>query len=147
MSEQAVPIIRQSGVRFVRVVKSFLNSEVRWHALGLFAVLFGLLFAVNGLNVVNSYVGRDFMTAISGPVRQAPQLLTPNSVTPFHLAGAAQPVEPYDAVPDIDGDGAWAWRWTDAEPMQDRGDEETSIPQIPIASDRLARIGTRWDGS
>ena len=28
-------------------------------------MLIGLLFAINGLNVVNSYVGRDFMTAIS----------------------------------------------------------------------------------
>ena len=66
MSEQAVPINRQTGERFVRVVKSFLSSEVRWRALGLFAVLIGLLFAISGLNVVNSYVGRDFMTAISG---------------------------------------------------------------------------------
>jgi putative ATP-binding cassette transporter len=30
----------------------------------LFAALFLLLLAINGLNVVNSYVGRDFMTAI-----------------------------------------------------------------------------------
>ena len=30
MSEQAVPINRQTGERFVRVVKSFLSSEVRW---------------------------------------------------------------------------------------------------------------------
>jgi putative ATP-binding cassette transporter len=28
------------------------------------AALLGLLLAINGLNVVNSYVGRDFMTAI-----------------------------------------------------------------------------------
>ncbi len=66
MSEQAVPINRQTGERFVRVVKSFLSSEVGWRALGLFAALIGLLFAISGLNVVNSYVGRDFMTAISG---------------------------------------------------------------------------------
>ena len=39
---------------------------MRWRALGLFALLIGLLFAISGLNVVNSYVGRDFMTAISG---------------------------------------------------------------------------------
>jgi vitamin B12/bleomycin/antimicrobial peptide transport system ATP-binding/permease protein len=65
MSEQAVSINRKTGERFVRVVKSFLSSEVRWRALGLFAVLIGFLFAISGLNVVNSYVGRDFMTAIS----------------------------------------------------------------------------------
>ena len=35
-------------------------------ALGLFALLIGLLVGISGLNVVNSYVGRDFMTAISG---------------------------------------------------------------------------------
>jgi vitamin B12/bleomycin/antimicrobial peptide transport system ATP-binding/permease protein len=66
MSEPAVPINQQTGERFVRVVKSFLSSEMRWRALGLFALLIGLLFAISGLNVVNSYVGRDFMTAISG---------------------------------------------------------------------------------
>jgi vitamin B12/bleomycin/antimicrobial peptide transport system ATP-binding/permease protein len=76
MSEPAAPINRQTGRCFIRVVKSFLTSEVRWRALALFAVLIGLLFAISGLNVVNSYVGRDFMTAISsrdraGFVRQA----------------------------------------------------------------------------
>jgi hypothetical protein len=35
MSEQAVPINRQTGRRFVGVVKSFLSSEVRWRAPGL----------------------------------------------------------------------------------------------------------------
>jgi hypothetical protein len=50
---------------FVRVVKSFLSAEVRWRALTLFAVLVGLLFAISGLIVLNSFVGRDFMTAIS----------------------------------------------------------------------------------
>jgi vitamin B12/bleomycin/antimicrobial peptide transport system ATP-binding/permease protein len=65
MNERAVPINRQTGRRFVRVVKSFLSSEVRWRAIALFALLIGLLFAISGLNVVNSYVGRDFMTAIS----------------------------------------------------------------------------------
>src|SRR5262245_44290882 len=66
MSEPAVSINRQTGERFLGVVKRFLTSEVRWRALGLFALLIGLLFAMSGLNVVNSYVGRDFMTAISG---------------------------------------------------------------------------------
>ena len=93
------------------------------------------------------FLDRVETTLGSGQVRQALQRLTQNSITPIHLAGAAQSVEPYDAVLEIDGDGAWAWRWTDAEPMQDRGYEETSITKIPIASDRLARIGTRWDGS
>jgi putative ATP-binding cassette transporter len=66
MSEREVPINRETGRRLVRVVDSFLTSEVRWRAIGLLAVLIGLLFAISGLNVVNSYVGRDFMTAVSG---------------------------------------------------------------------------------
>jgi ABC-type uncharacterized transport system fused permease/ATPase subunit len=37
---------------------------VRWRARGLFGLLTLFALAVNGLNVVNSYVGRDFMTAI-----------------------------------------------------------------------------------
>jgi putative ATP-binding cassette transporter len=65
MSEESVTINRETGRRFVRVVKNFLTSEVRWRARGLFALLFAFALAVNGLNVVNSYVGRDFMTAIA----------------------------------------------------------------------------------
>jgi putative ATP-binding cassette transporter len=65
MSEPAVPINPQSGRRFVRAVKGFLSSEVGWRALGLFALLIGLLFAISGLNVVNSYVGRDFLAVVT----------------------------------------------------------------------------------
>jgi vitamin B12/bleomycin/antimicrobial peptide transport system ATP-binding/permease protein len=76
MSEPTVTIDRETGRRFVRVVRDFLTSEVRWWARGLFALLIAFALAVNGLNVVNSYVGRDFMTAIAhrdhtGFVRQA----------------------------------------------------------------------------
>jgi putative ATP-binding cassette transporter len=65
MSEQPVAFDRETRRRFVRVLKDFLTSEVRWWARGLFALLLGFALAVNGLNVVNSYVGRDFMTAIA----------------------------------------------------------------------------------
>ncbi|MGC1298233.1 MAG: hypothetical protein WA869_24670, partial [Alloacidobacterium sp.] len=51
--------------RFFRTVRYFFTSEVRWRARGLFALLIVFALSVNGLNVVNSYVGRDFMTAIS----------------------------------------------------------------------------------
>jgi putative ATP-binding cassette transporter len=76
MAEQPISINRNTARRFARVVKDFLNSEVRWRARGMFALLFAFALAVNALNVVNSYVGRDFMTAISrqdqaGFVRQA----------------------------------------------------------------------------
>jgi putative ATP-binding cassette transporter len=65
MSEQPVPINRDTWRCLVRGVKDFLRSEVRGRALGLFAVLLVGLLIINGLNVVNSYVGRNFMTAIS----------------------------------------------------------------------------------
>jgi putative ATP-binding cassette transporter len=76
MSEHPVTLDRATGRRFVRAVKEFLTSEVRWRARGLVALLLAFALAINGLNVVNSYVGRDFMTAIShrdqtGFVRQA----------------------------------------------------------------------------
>jgi vitamin B12/bleomycin/antimicrobial peptide transport system ATP-binding/permease protein len=76
MSEQPVAFDRVTLRRFVRAVKDFFTSEVRWKARGLFALLIAFALTVNGLNVLNSYVGRDFMTAIShrdqaGFVRQA----------------------------------------------------------------------------
>jgi len=76
MSEQPSAFDRVTGRRFVRAVNDFLTSEVRWRARGLFALLIAFAFTLNGLNVVNSYVGRDFMTAIShhdwtGFIRQA----------------------------------------------------------------------------
>lgn len=76
MSEQPVAFDRVTGRRFVRAVNYFLSSEVRWQARGLFALLIAFAFTINGLNVLNSYVGRDFMTAIAhrdqtGFIRQA----------------------------------------------------------------------------
>jgi putative ATP-binding cassette transporter len=64
MSEQRIPITRLTWSRFGRAVKDFANCEVGG-ARGLFALLIALLIAFNALNVLNSYVGRDFMTAIS----------------------------------------------------------------------------------
>jgi len=76
MSEHPAAFDRVTGKRFVRAIKDFLTSEVRWRARGLFALLIAFAFTINGLNVVNTYVGRDFITAIShrdwtGFVRQA----------------------------------------------------------------------------
>ena len=62
--EPRVPIDRLTWLRFVRAVKNFVSSEVAWKARALFALLITFLFAINGLNVINSYVARDFMTAI-----------------------------------------------------------------------------------
>jgi putative ATP-binding cassette transporter len=65
MSEQPAAFDRATRRHFARAVKDFLTSEVRWRARGLFALLIAFALTINGLNVVNSYVGRDFMTAIS----------------------------------------------------------------------------------
>src|SRR3989454_9686493 len=65
MAEHRVPITRQTWSQFRRAVRDFANCEVGSRARGLFGLLITLLFAFNGLNVLNSYVGRDFMTAVS----------------------------------------------------------------------------------
>jgi putative ATP-binding cassette transporter len=67
---------RQTGARLWRVIRAFVVSEAGGRATAMGITLLVLLLAINGLNVVNSYVGRDFMTAIElrdrgGFVRQA----------------------------------------------------------------------------
>jgi vitamin B12/bleomycin/antimicrobial peptide transport system ATP-binding/permease protein len=64
MSGQEVPINRLTVLRFGRAVRNFASSPVGGRAKVMFGVLIALLFAISGLNVVNSYVGRDFMTAV-----------------------------------------------------------------------------------
>jgi putative ATP-binding cassette transporter len=54
-----------AGARYVKTIRLFFSSEVGPHAIRWFGLLLGLLLAVSSLNVVNSYVGRDFMTAVS----------------------------------------------------------------------------------
>ncbi len=51
--------------RFMRVLRALLESGVGSRAKGLGLLLIVLLISVNGLNILNSYVGRDFMTAIA----------------------------------------------------------------------------------
>ncbi len=50
--------------RFRRVVTGFLRSPVGGRGKAWLVALLLLLVGINGLNVLNSYVGRDFMTAI-----------------------------------------------------------------------------------
>jgi vitamin B12/bleomycin/antimicrobial peptide transport system ATP-binding/permease protein len=57
-------LTRETWSRFVTAVRYFVTSEVGGKAIALFAGLLALLFGISGLNVLNSYVGRDFMTAI-----------------------------------------------------------------------------------
>jgi putative ATP-binding cassette transporter len=65
MNEREKPIERLFRSRLLPAVRRFAASEVGWKAKMLFAGLIVLLLGINGLNVVNSYVGRDFMTAIA----------------------------------------------------------------------------------
>jgi putative ATP-binding cassette transporter len=51
--------------RLVAVGLPYYRSEARRRALGASAVLVTLLVTINGMNVVNSYVGRDFMSALA----------------------------------------------------------------------------------
>lgn len=66
-----VPINRQTLTLFIRMVKDLFSYEVGTTAMAMVAVLIGLLLAINGINVVNSYVGRDFMTAVAQRNRAA----------------------------------------------------------------------------
>ena len=65
MSPHTTPLNRQTARRFARAIRDLLSSEVRGRAIGLLILLLTFALSVNGLNVVNSYVGRDFMTAIA----------------------------------------------------------------------------------
>jgi putative ATP-binding cassette transporter len=63
-STQSFRLLWLSRRRFFNAVRTFFGSEVGNRAKALFALLLGFIVTLNGLNVVNSYVGRDFMTAI-----------------------------------------------------------------------------------
>lgn len=51
--------------RFISAVENFAASEHGFKAKWMLLALLSLVFASNGMSVVNSYVGRDFMTAIA----------------------------------------------------------------------------------
>ncbi|WP_378943559.1 ABC transporter ATP-binding protein/permease [Mesorhizobium sp. ANAO-SY3R2] len=57
--------LRLTAARFVRSVGMFISSEFGRKARLMFAVLIALLFGISGLNVANSFVGRNFMSAIA----------------------------------------------------------------------------------
>ena len=57
--------IRETAARFVRAVRLFASSEAGPQAKWMFAGLLALFCGANGLNVANSYVGRNFMSAIA----------------------------------------------------------------------------------
>jgi len=65
MELEKPPPLRITATRLARAVAVFANSGAGWKAKRLFAALLVLLLAANGLTVVNSFVGRNFMTAIA----------------------------------------------------------------------------------
>ena len=65
MEPEKPPPLRVTATQLARAVAVFANSEAGWKAKWLFAALLVLLLAANGLTVVNSFVGRNFMTAIA----------------------------------------------------------------------------------
>jgi len=64
MDKQNIPH-KITAARCVQAVRNLAASEDGWKAKWMIAGLIALLFGINGMNVVNSYVGRDFMTAIA----------------------------------------------------------------------------------
>src|SRR3989339_896267 len=65
MKDERIPINRQTLSSFFIVLRQFATAEkIGKKAIGLFVLLILFLFGLNGLNVLNSYVSRDFMTAI-----------------------------------------------------------------------------------
>jgi putative ATP-binding cassette transporter len=64
LERSAIKLDRATAARLWRAVQAFIWSEVRGRALSMALALLAVLVAINLLNVVNSYVGRDFMTAL-----------------------------------------------------------------------------------
>jgi putative ATP-binding cassette transporter len=58
-------IDRRTRAHFRRMLRAFSKSPAGPRGRWLFGLLILLLVTINGLNVVNSYVGRDFMTALA----------------------------------------------------------------------------------
>ncbi|MFI4941670.1 MAG: ABC transporter ATP-binding protein/permease [Burkholderiales bacterium] len=64
MESTRIPLDRLTWARWRHAMRDLMRSEVGGRVKLLAGTLVALLLAINGLNVVNSYVGRDFMTAI-----------------------------------------------------------------------------------
>ncbi len=64
LSALRVPITPDIWGRFLQMMGELGRSEVGPKARGLLLILILFLFSINGLNVLNSYVNRDFMTSI-----------------------------------------------------------------------------------
>ena len=65
MAQQEQSPLKVTAARFLRSVLDLAGSEVGTKAKFMFAGLMALLCGLSALNVVNNYVGRNFMTAIA----------------------------------------------------------------------------------
>jgi len=64
LSAFRVPITPDIWNRFIQMMRELGRSDVGPKARGLIVMLILFMFAINALNVLNSYVNRDFMTSI-----------------------------------------------------------------------------------
>ena len=64
MAPEKFNIARATWQRFCGALRMLVKSESGPKATMLFGILIVCMIAINGLNVINSYVGRDFMSAI-----------------------------------------------------------------------------------
>src|ERR1700722_18656404 len=64
MQAQGTPN-RAVATRLVAAIRTFARSEVGWRAKLIFATILVLLIGANGLNVANSFVNRNLMSAIA----------------------------------------------------------------------------------
>lgn len=64
LSALRVPVTADIWGRFVQMLRELGRSDEGPRARGLLVMLIVFMFAINGLNVLNSYVNRDFMTSI-----------------------------------------------------------------------------------
>ncbi|WHO73756.1 ABC transporter ATP-binding protein/permease [Rhizobium sp. BT03] len=64
MGKQQIPL-KTTATRFIRAVKLFMTSDVGGRAGFLLGCLIALFGGISALNVVSSFVGRHFMTAIA----------------------------------------------------------------------------------
>ncbi len=62
MTAERIPLDRIGWTR--RTIAAFAASDVGRHAVRLSIALVALMLGISAMNVVNSYVGRDFMTSI-----------------------------------------------------------------------------------
>jgi len=58
------PIDRSVIRRFITLAAPFFRSTMRWRAISLVVLLLSLSLTSNGVGVIMSYIGRDFMTAL-----------------------------------------------------------------------------------